>query len=186
MIKVAITGNIAAGKSELEKQLQNLGYLVFDTDKIAHDCLINNKARVINTFGPEILSNGEISREKLGNIVFNDKEKLQKLNNIIHPEVIKEINTLFEQYKNENYLFVSIPLLFEAKMENMFDRIIFVYADDAIRLERLMKRNNLNKTDALKRINSQRSQTDKMAKSDYIIKNNGSLEDLKLQINKFF
>ena len=186
MIKVAITGNIAAGKSELEKQLQNLGYLVFDTDKIAHDCLINDKNIIVDLFGSEILTNGEISREKLGNIVFNDKEKLQKLNNIIHPEVIKEINTLFEQYKNENYLFVSIPLLFEAKMENMFDKIIFVYADDAIRLERLMKRNNLNKTDALKRINSQQSQIEKMKKSDYIIRNEGSLEDLKLQINKFF
>ena len=71
-------------------------------------------------------------------------------------------------------------------MENMFDKIIFVYADDAIRLERLMKRNNLNKTDALKRINSQQSQIEKMKKSDFIIKNEGSLEDLKLHINKFF
>ena len=186
MIKVAITGNIASGKSEVENKIRDLGYLVFDADKIAHSCLINNKDIIVDTFGSEILLNGEISREKLGNIVFNDMEKLQKLNNIIHPEVIKEINTLFEHYKDEHYLFVSVPLLFEAKMENMFDRIIFVYANDTIRLERLMKRNNLSKTDALKRINSQQSQTDKMTKSDFIVKNEGSLEDLELQVNKFF
>ena len=186
MIKVAITGNIASGKSQVEKEIRNLGYLVFDADKIAHSCLINNKDIIVDTFGSKILVGGEISREKLGNIVFNDKDKLEKLNSIIHPEVIKEINTLFEHYKEERYLFVSIPLLFEAKMENMFDKIIFVYANDTIRLERLMKRNNLSKVDALKRINSQQSQTDKMTKSDFIIKNEGSLEDLKLHINKFF
>ena len=186
MIKVAITGNIASGKSEVENKIRDLGYLVFDADNIAHSCLKKNKNIIVSTFGSEILLNGEISREKLGDIVFNDKDNLQKLNNIIHPEVIKEISTLFELYKDENYLFVSIPLLFEAKMENMFDRIIFVYANDTIRLERLMKRNNLNKADALKRINSQQSQTEKITKSDFIIKNEGSLEDLELQVNKFF
>ena len=92
MIKVAITGNIASGKSEVEKNIRDLGYLVFDADKIAHSCLKNNKNIIIDTFGSKILVDGEISREKLGNIVFNDKDKLEKLNSIIHPEVIKEIN----------------------------------------------------------------------------------------------
>lgn len=186
MIKVAITGNIASGKSEVEKIIKNMGYVVYDADKIAHDNLGFVKHQLTAAFGKEILINGEISRAKLGNIVFNDNRKLKKLDSIIHPEVIKDINALFKVHEKEKYIFVSVPLLFEAKMDSMFDKIIFVYADDKIRLERLMKRNNLNKTAALQRLNAQQSQEEKIVKSDYVIKNEGSLEDLEYQLQQLF
>lgn len=186
MIKVAIVGNIAAGKSEVEKILKDSGYVVCDTDIIAHEILPSLKQKLVDEFGDVILKNGQIDRERLARVVFNDKNKLKTLNQIIHPEVIKEVNAKFKLHKNEKYVFVSVPLLFEANMENMFDKILFVYCNDKLRLERLMYRNNLNKADALQRMNSQMPQKDKMLKSDYVIKNEGSLEDLKQQIKALF
>ncbi len=182
MIRVAISGNIASGKSEVEKILSNIGYKVLDTDKIAHDLLENNQ-EIINAFKDfDIMENNKISREKLGKIVFSNSEMKSILEDILHPQIKVEIEKFFNLYALEKYVFVSIPLLFEAKMDDMFDKIIFVYADDEIRLKRLIARNGYSKDYALKRMNSQISQNEKVAKSDFIIKNNSSLESLKEQI----
>lgn len=186
MIKVAIVGNIAAGKSEVEKILKQIGYVVYDADKIAHNILDNLSAQLVDIFGGEIIIDGKISRQHLAEIVFNDNNKLEQLNNLIHPEVIKDINKHFERHKNDEYVFVSVPLLFEANMQTMFDKILFVYCDDNLRIERLMKRNNLDKATALQRMISQVSQEEKIQKSDYVIRNEGSLEDLGQQIKKLF
>ena len=138
MLKIAITGNIASGKSQVEKFISEK-YTVYDADKIAHQIL------------------GNVDRKKLGEKVFSDPAARKKL----------------EEF---------IPLLFETGFDALFDKIIFVQCDDDIRLQRLMRRNDFTEEQALKRMNAQQSQNEKMKKSDFIIYNNSSLEDLEKQV----
>ena len=185
MIKYAITGNIASGKTEVQKILERNGFRVFDTDHAGH-VLLENNSDVIKAFKDfDILQDGKISRDKLGKVVFNNKEKLEKLNSILHPEITKKILEFFEENKSEKKVFVGIPLLFETKMEKLFDKVILVYTDDDIRLKRLLARNNYTIEYAQKRISCQDSQDEKIKKSDIIIYNNGTLKDLEEQLSGF-
>ena len=186
MIKFALCGNIASGKSTVQKLLENQGYRVLDTDKVAHELLTVNNLELFLEFKKfDVFENGEFSREKLGKLVFTNKEIKQKLENILHPQIREKIKEFFEQNQNEKYLFVGIPLLFEANMTDLFDKIIFIYADDDIRLKRLLLRNGYSVEYAKARLNSQMRQEEKTQKSDYVINNNGSIEELIKNINLF-
>lgn len=187
MIKFALCGNIASGKSTVQKLLENQGYRVLDTDKVAHELLTVNNSELFLEFKKfDVFENGEFSREKLGKLVFTNKEIKQKLENILHPQIREKIKEFFEQNQNEKYLFVGIPLLFEANMTDLFDKIIFIYADDDIRLKRLLLRNGYSVDYAKARLNSQMRQEEKTQKSDYVINNNGSIEELNVNIIKLF
>ncbi len=187
MIKFALCGNIASGKSTVQKLLENQGYRVLDTDKVAHELLTVNNSELFLEFKKfDVFENGEFSREKLGKLVFTNKEIKQKLENILHPQIREKIKEFFEQNQNEKYLFVGIPLLFEANMTDLFDKIIFIYADDDIRLKRLLLRNGYSVEYAKARLNSQMRQEEKAQKSDYVINNNGSIEELNVNIIKLF
>ena len=184
MIKIAIAGNIAAGKSQVELYLAK-SYPVIDTDLISHKLLDVYKNQIIEEFKNfNILENNKINRKLLGNLVFSNSKLKLKLENILHPLIKTELYKFFEENKNAKYCFVSIPLIFEAHFEDLFDKIIFIYAKDNLRLERLMKRNNLSLNDALARLNSQQSQDEKIKKSDYIIKNESDIQNLYAQIDK--
>ena len=186
MIKVAIVGNIASGKTQVENILIELGYKVFDSDKIGHKLLKSSKS-ILDAFSSyDVLENGEISRFKLGKLVFDDKDLRVKLESILHPLIKKEFLNIFDENKNEKYVFISVPLLFEAGMEDVFDKILFVSSSDEIRLNRLMARNNLTKEDTQKRLDSQHNQADKIKHSDYILYNESTLMDLELQIKEIF
>lgn len=187
MIKFALCGNIASGKSTVQKLLENQGYRVLDTDKVAHELLTVNNSELFLEFKKfDVFENGEFSREKLGKLVFTNKEIKQKLENILHPQIREKIKEFFAQNQNEKYLFVGIPLLFEANMTDLFDKIIFIYADDDIRLKRLLLRNGYSVEYAKARLNSQMRQEEKTQKSDYVINNNGSIEELNVNIIKLF
>lgn len=182
MIKTAITGNIASGKSQVENFLISLGFSVIDSDKINHNLIMYNSdviSELKNTFGDEIIENSVISKEKLAQIVFNIPQKKSQLEQILHYRIKKAIDTFFEQHKNENIVFASVPLLFEAEWEKNFDKIIFVSADENIRLKRLMNRNNYSFDVAKKRIMAQDAEKSKIKKSDFVILNNSDLENLK-------
>ncbi len=186
MIRVAIVGNIASGKSQVEKILLDLGYKVADTDKINHEILksdIETINEIKNTFSnDDILENNAISREKLGKIVFANKEKKEQLESILHKRIFEKVEEFFKENKNEKLVFVAIPLLFETKQEKTFDKIIFISADKETRLKRLIERNNYTKEYALSRINSQMDEKEKIKKSDYVIKNDSSIEELEKRI----
>lgn len=185
MLKIALVGNIASGKSTVEKFLSNHNYSVLDTDLVAHNLLIKYNDLILENFmGFDIAENGIISRQKLGKVVFSSKDLKLKLENILHPLIKDEICNFFEAHQSENLVFVAIPLLFEAGMENLFDRILFIYTDDNIRLERLMARNNYSKDYAQVRINSQLPQDDKVKLSNWVIYNNSSIEELNSQLIK--
>jgi dephospho-CoA kinase len=173
MLKVAITGNIASGKSVVEKILESKGYKIYDTDKIAHE-ILENSSEVKQVFGTT-------DRKKIAEVVFSDSEKLKLLESIIHPRVKDELNKIFSN--DLEVVFISVPQLFETGFDNLFDKVIYVTADRQIRLERLMKRNSLNEEEALKRINAQ-NEAGKVEKSDFVIVNNSDLEKLDSEVEK--
>ncbi len=187
MIRIALCGNIASGKSTVQKFLEKNGYKVLDTDKVAHELLTVKNDVLFKAFEKfDVFENGEFSREKLGKLVFKNADTKEMLEDILHPQIRREIEKFFEQNSCEKYLFVGIPLLFEANMTDLFDKIIFVYADDEIRLKRLLRRNNYTIDYAKARINSQMRQEEKAQKSDYVLNNNGSIEELNFKLTKLF
>lgn len=170
MLKIAIVGNIAAGKSAVEKIISSMGYKVYDTDLIAHNILQSNLA-VKDLFGTT-------DRNKIAKVVFSDKAMLNKLEEIIHPLVKAHLLELFkEDFKT---IFVSVPQLFESGFDALFDKIIFISSKDEYRLARLMARNNLTKDEAIKRINAQEPEMSKISKADFIIENNDDFESLRI------
>ena len=186
MIKVALTGNIASGKSQVEKILLSMGYKTADTDKINHFLLASDVSvikEIKETFADDDIldEDNNISREKLGKIVFSSDLKKVKLEKILHKRIFDKVNEFFEKNKDEKIVFVSIPLLFETKQEGNFDKILFVSADENIRLKRLMQRNNYSEKYAKIRIASQEKETEKIKKSDYVIYNNSDLVNLRTQ-----
>ncbi len=185
MIKVAITGNIASGKSTVQKIIEAQGFNVLDTDIVAHK-LLSSISEIKQTFKELDIfdANGNIIREKLGKLVFSNQELKLQLESIIHPAVKEEILKFFEQNKMDTLSFVGIPLLFETDMKDIFDKILLVYTDDAIRKKRLIKRNQYTSEYADIRMASQLSQEEKKLHSDYIIYNNGTNSDLENSVQK--
>ena len=177
MIKYAIVGNIASGKSTFEKILEKHNFVVLDTDLITHDILID-KPDVAKAFTDyDVFEFGRLSRDKLGKLVFSNPELKNKLEEIVHPLIKEELDAAFKVYSEETAIFVSVPLLYEAGWEKLFDKIIFIKSNDDTRLKRLISRNNYSEEYAKQRINSQMNQDIKCKKADFIIENNGTLEE---------
>ena len=179
VLKVAITGNIASGKSQLENILKEYGYSVYDTDKIAHSFL----DELTEFYGYDVFTNGHIDRKKLGSLVFNNNDLKSKLEELIHPKIKKRIIEIFELHKNEKIVFISVPLLYETGFEKLFDKVILITVEKETQLKRLMGRNNLSEEEANKRIQSQIPQEQKINLANFVIKNNSSLLSLKENLN---
>ncbi len=185
---IGLTGGIASGKSTVSNILIDLGIVVIDADKIAREVVKPNEEayiQIVKHFGNSILEpDGAIARKKLGAIIFNDPKERECLNEIVHPAVRKKIIEKKDSYleQGEKVIVYDIPLLFESKLEHMVNKIILVYVDKEIQLNRLMNRDNITKKEALSRIQSQMPIDEKISKADEVINNNGTREETKLQL----
>lgn len=190
MLKIGLTGNIACGKSLIENMLKERDIPVIDADKICHNLLDFDKITIKEVLalfaGRDIFKNDKktLDRYKIGQIIFKDPELKQGLEEILHPQVVKNINKFFEQNKNEKIAIASVPLLYEAELDNLFDSVIVVMTDEDIQLQRLIERSGFEHEHARARINSQIPQEHKKHKADFIIDNSGSIEKTKKQLYK--
>ena len=184
-LNIGITGSIACGKSTVSNYLKKKGYTIIDADKLGHIALTSDevKEKLKKSFGLTILENNEISREKLGKLVFGNDENLKILNSIVHPYIRKIILQLQENHRDERFVFLDIALLFEAGFEDLVEKIIVVHVDEKIQLARLMSRNALSKEQAMFRIESQMSSKDKSILGNYVIDNGGTKEETYKQID---
>ncbi|HBM3472206.1 TPA: dephospho-CoA kinase [Listeria innocua] len=188
---IGLTGSVATGKSTVSNLIQQAGIPLVDADIAARKVVekgTGGLAEIVAYFGKDILlEDGTLNRAKLGEIIFRDKEKREKLNEITHPRVkdymLNERERFFEA--GEKVVFFDIPLLFESHLESLVDQIIVVWTTPETELKRLMERNNLTKEEALARINSQMGIDEKAKKADFVIDNNESLEKTQKQVLTF-
>jgi len=194
---IGLTGGIVSGKSTVAKMFKDLGAKIIDADELGHKVILPHKpawVKIVKLFGRDVLKEDlNIDRKKLGEIVFNDDRLLKKLNEITHPEIIKLIKREINLAKNstckdgkEEILIVEAALIYEAKIDNLMDKIIVVYVEEEEQIKRLGKRNNLSKEKALKRIKSQISIKEKAKMADYVIDNSNSLDKTKGQVEKIW
>ena len=185
-MNIGITGSIACGKSTVSNYLIAKGYTIIDADKLGHVALTSDdvKRKLAEKFSDEILENNEISREKLGKLVFGNDDNLKILNSIIHPKIKELILKLQEEHKDEDLVFLDIALLYEANFVDLVEKVAVVYIYEDVQLERLMTRNSLSKEEAIKRIESQMSPREKAALGDFVINNSYSKEDTFQQIDE--
>ncbi|MDU1910512.1 dephospho-CoA kinase [Fusobacterium sp.] len=183
---VGLTGGIASGKSTVSNFFKELGLEVLDADEIVKE--VSQKKDTINkivrVFGKDILDNkGKIIREKLRVKAFENKELLNKLNGIIHPQVIEIFVKKKKEISESSIVIFDIPLLYEAEMENLCDKIVVVYIKKELQIERVIERDKNIRELAEKIINAQMSLEEKAKRADIVINNNGTLEDLKNQVD---
>ncbi|PLT32315.1 dephospho-CoA kinase [Bacillus sp. V5-8f] len=187
---IGITGGIASGKSSVSEFIKESGFTVIDADIAAREAVEPGEeayAQIVESFGDEILQEDKmIDREKLGSIIFHDTEKRLLLNSIVHPAVRKRMigqkDSAFD--REEETVFMDIPLLFESKLTSMVDKTLLIYVNEHVQIERLMKRNGFTKSEALARISSQMPLSEKRNLADAIIDNNGDFEETKRQVKE--
>ncbi len=191
MIKIAITGNIASGKTLVEKLLIQESVTIIDADIVTHELFEEDKevikqiCELFKPFASDIKNDkGGIDRSKISNLAFTNKELLKGLEKIIHPKVKQAFNDFFVKNIDKDIVVGVVPLLFESGMNEQFDYIIMITIDPDVQVERLIKRNNFSKEQALKRINAQVPQDENFKKADFLINNSYDVENTKLQLKK--
>lgn len=186
---IGLTGGIASGKSTASAYIEDKGYPVLDADKFARKATAKGGPSykgIIEAFGKAVLAeNGEIDRKKLGSMIFNDPEQRKVLNNLVHPEVRRMMNEERDRLKQENHVFLDIPLLFENQLDDQCDITLTIYVDESIQKARLMERNGLTEPEADSRISSQMPLSTKKDRSDFVMDNSGTRGDLYAQIDEF-
>ncbi len=167
---IGITGGIGGGKSTFCRFLKQENQLVYNTDNEAKRIqeTDNDVVEAIKRdFGDDIYHNGSLQRSKLASIVFSDTRKLEKLNQIIHPAVIKDFLEWVKKHSDRKFLFMECAILFEAKFSYLVDRVVVVTADKNTRIQRVIKRNNLKEEDVIKRIENQFDENLKIKNADW-------------------
>ncbi len=173
MIKVGLTGGIGSGKSVVAKVFETLGIPVYYADDAAKKLMNTNadlKAAIIKNFGEGSYTNGELNREFIASIVFNDKEKLDLLNSITHPATIRDAEEWIKRQASP-YIIKEAALLFESGANKNLDYVIGVYAPLQLRIKRVIARDALTKEEIMKRISRQMDEEKKMKRCDFVITN---------------
>ena len=186
---IGLTGGIGTGKSTVSAYLKEKGCVILDADKMSRQLTAPGGAalpEIRKTFGDEVFfEDGTLDRKKLGSIVFNDKEKLKSLEKLTTEKVVEQTVDGLVRLRKADYsgiVIIDAPLLFECNMQELAQESWLVTTDLEVRIERIMKRDGLDRQSILDRINNQMSDVEKRAIADYVIDNSGSLENLYRQI----
>lgn len=188
-MKVGLTGGIGAGKSTVADLFSQKGAVVIRSDELARQVIEPQTPgfqQVIDRFGKDFVnSEGYIDRAKLAQIVFQDDAALKDLENIVHPLVRSKTNELVNQHTAETIIVNEIPLLLEKKMESLFDFLVIVISSEKNRLERLAQR-GLTTEQATARMAKQVSDDERRAAADFLIVNDGNLDQLEVDVEKIW
>jgi dephospho-CoA kinase len=188
MLIVALTGGIGSGKSTVGAIFADLGALVIDSDKLARDVLApgtDGFNQVVETFGEEIIKDGEVNRTALGAKVFSDPTARLKLEAITHPLIRKAFADFIQESPKDSIVINQIPLLVESKYDYKFDAVINVSSDISNRSARLLQR-GLTQAEIEQRFSAQASDAQREEISDFIIHNNGDLSALRFEVERVY
>lgn len=194
MFVLGLTGGIATGKSTVSDMLSALGAEVVDADCVAHLLTQNDEpvlGRIKAVFGEEYFGpDGSLNRRKLGNLVFSDITKLRKLNEIVHPQIKRNIERIIKEHRDgpapPKVLVLDAPLLIEMGLVSMVDTVWVVSADEQTQIERLWLRDGLGPEQAVLRIRCQLALEDKLEHANVVIDNSGSVQNTRLQVVHHF
>ena len=188
-MKVGLTGGIGAGKSTVADLFSQKGAVVIRSDELARQVIEPQTPgfqQVIDRFGKEFVnSEGYIDRAKLAQTVFQDDAALKDLEKIVHPLVRSKTNQIIDQHTSETIIVNEIPLLLEKKMESLFDFLVIVISSEKNRLERLSQR-GLTAEQASARMSKQVSDDERKAAADFLIVNDGNLDQLEADVEKIW
>jgi len=188
-MKVGLTGGIGAGKSTVADLFSKRGAVVIRSDELARQVIEPQTPgfkQVTSRFGNEIVNDeGNIDRAKLAQVVFNDDGALKDLENIIHPLVRERTNQLMSEQTSETIIVNEIPLLLEKKMESLFDFLVIVISSEKNRLERLFQK-GVSEEQAKARMAKQVNDQDRKAAADFLIVNDGNLDQLEADVQKIW
>src|SRR5699024_3788897 len=185
---IGLTGSIASGKSTVSLMFDDFNIPVIDADKISREVVMpGGKAyeQIVDEFGEDVLRDDKsLDRKKLGAIVFENEEKREQLNNIVHPAVREKMLERRDAFaaSDEKCVVLDIPLLFESKLMHFVDKTVVVYVDEDVQLERLMERDGDSEEEAYQRINAQMPVKEKAELADVVIDNNGAKHDSYQQL----
>lgn len=185
---IGLTGGIGSGKSTVGKLLEQKKIPVYYSDLRAHD-IMNESEKIISTlkktYGEDIYIDGKLDREKLGNFVFADQQKLQALNALVHPEVFRDFAEWKAKQTNE-IIMKEAAILFESGSYQECDIVLTVSAPEEVRILRTMERDQISREKVLERISKQWTDEMREEKADYIIRNDGSFMDLEREVEQFY
>lgn len=185
---LGLTGGIATGKSLVSDYFRSRGYPVIDADQVSRQVVEVGSAglnQVADHFGSHILlETGELDRKKLGRLIFSDSEKRKELNAILHPIIRAEIFNRLDHLKQEGHdlIVLDLPLLFESGYEDHVDQVMVIHIDEDLQMERLMKRDELSREEALQRIQAQMPLEEKMKRAHILIDNSRSKDETCRQL----
>lgn len=185
---IGLTGGIATGKSTISKMLKKWRYPVICADQIAHDVVRPTKTaykKIVRIFGKDILQkNCTLNRQKIAVIVFKNPKMLRKLEKAVHPEVQKEICRLigFYEKQKKKIVILDVPLLFESGLNKICDHVLCVAAPEKQQIQRLNKYRKTPQKDAISRIRNQMPLKIKIKKSDFVIWNTGTRNELRKKV----
>jgi len=189
---IGLTGGIGSGKSTVSRYLSELGAAIIDADKLGHEVYLPNTESwrdLVKTFGKEILTPADkIDRKKLGTIVFNNPEKLQQLNAIVHPRMFEIAKQRIEdnRRKGTQVVILDAPILFETNWTPLVEEVWVVVANEANVIKRAVARSGLTEEQVRARIGSQMSNKDRIQRAQVVIHNDGTAEDLRNKVNELW
>jgi dephospho-CoA kinase len=189
LTRIGVTGGIGSGKSEICEKFSALGITTISADAIARQLTDEEpsiRKKIIARFGPDAYAtSGLLDRQYIAGIVFDDSKKLNALNSIVHPAVITAIDTAItslDEAKEKCYVIVEAAILFESRLNKKVDYILTVVADEALRIERVRKRDNMSDEQIRQRMASQFPVDKAVEASDFVVYNNDTPDALRAKI----